>query len=721
MTQPKSDIRNVSLRILRDGPTHNHLLSPLTAYLAAVGPYEAVSVRMPYEHRRLLRDLNALRYGATPTRAADTTRIAATDRRIIADDVGAIFAAVPGLTAEMATEASCDGFLTHLCLVFSAAELSLLPFEIATAPRGFPGEGAPISIQSVAPVVMTRAIPGATGRKCRWDREPNVLFIVAQPPGLPEVPVKAHLLALIKALRPWVGSTLESLGRGTASERILEKRLTVLPNATLSEIEEQCRQKAFTHVHILAHSQTFEEGSQTQFALALHGAGGGTELVSSERLQAALRLPMRRTAADDKFSHPLVVSLATCDSGNQAQVIFPTMSLAHALHAAGVPLVVGSLFPLSYRGSVVMTEALYSGLLRGRDPRRVLYDVRHDMFRADQQTHDWASLVAYASLPDDDELQAQIQGFAFSAASASIKAGVDGGKALVEDFKAETKAAADGQKPDATAFAKRVFANDEAIGMAANDLPLGGAYTLEGRGSLASSAKRRAEVLWYAARAVGVTSEPGQKLLDQSKETLALAREGYLKASRAPRWMQGRPQGELPTMHWVMTQALSLGLVLDRQLNALNWWVAVQDANNYLEPSVDRDAGSRLREQDDTLWAYASKAELFLLAYGAFESDQQGLRVSSDEAELRKEALSNTRLHVEWSHAIGHPELVVGTAKNFLRYQDWWFDKEFVAQKSANDPIGGRIQKLVTELLAILPAVKNVEPTTVARARAPGA
>src|SRR6478736_3016340 len=101
MTQKDLGIRNVSLRILRDGPTHNHLLSPLTAYLAAVGPYEAVSVRMPYEHRRLLRDLNSLRYGATATRGPDPSRITAPDRRIIADDVGDIFAAVPGLTADI--------------------------------------------------------------------------------------------------------------------------------------------------------------------------------------------------------------------------------------------------------------------------------------------------------------------------------------------------------------------------------------------------------------------------------------------------------------------------------------------------------------------------------------------------------------------------------------------------------------------------------------------
>src|SRR6478736_622541 len=707
MTQKDLGIRNVSLRILRDGPTHNHLLSPLTAYLAAVGPYEAVSVRMPYEHRRLLRDLNSLRYGATATRGPDPSRITASDRRIIADDVGDIFAAVPGLTAEMATEAGCDGRLTHLCLVFSAAELSLLPFELASAPRGFPGEGQPISIQSIAPVVMTRAIPGATGKNCPWDRSPKVLFVTAQPPELPEVPVRAHLLALIKALKPWVGSTptLESSKESEEFERILGQHLTVLPNATLADIEEQCRQHAFTHVHVLAHSQSFEEGSQTQFALALHSSSGGTELVSSERLQAALRLPMRRRAADNAFSHPLVVSLATCDSGNQAQVLFPTMSLAHALHAAGVPLVVGSLFPLSYRGSVVMTETLYSGLLQGRDPRRVLYDVRHDMFRADQQTHDWASLVAYASLPDDDELKMQIQSLAFNASNANIKANVEGGQRLIDSFISRKNAAPDAADP--AALSASVLANDDAIDKVAKELPLTGLYVAEGRGSLASSAKRRAEILWNAATAVGVQTETGKGLLKASRERLKVARDEYVKASKAPRWMQARPQAQVPTMHWVMTQALSLTLVLGEPINFLDWWVAVQDADNYIDPNADPNVDEQGRDQEDVLWALASKAELALLAYGALYvnapyTDHVG---SLNETKVRHDALEYMRKHAELARAMGRPKLTDSTVRNLKRYTSWWFNDQFAAGQQSPNLAAPRIRELASELIHLLPAL----------------
>src|SRR5262249_30141163 len=157
------------------------------------------------EHRRLLRDLAALRYGATEEIAPDASKINRPDRRIIADDVSQIFESVPGLTAELGTASKCHPELVQLELVFSAAELSLLPFELATSPRGFPGEGLPLSIQVTTPIVMTRSIPAANGRDCRWGIKPKVLFAWASPPEMPGVPHQAHLAALIRALAPWTG------------------------------------------------------------------------------------------------------------------------------------------------------------------------------------------------------------------------------------------------------------------------------------------------------------------------------------------------------------------------------------------------------------------------------------------------------------------------------------------------------------------------------------
>jgi hypothetical protein len=74
-------------------------------------------------------------------------------------------------------------------------------------------------------------------------------------------------------------------------------------------------------------------------------------------------------------------------------------SLAHALHEAGVPLVIGGQFPISFAGSVAMVEVLYEGLLWGKDPRISISDLRRRLHSQFPHAHDWASIVAYASFP----------------------------------------------------------------------------------------------------------------------------------------------------------------------------------------------------------------------------------------------------------------------------------------------------------------------------------
>jgi hypothetical protein len=104
------------------------------------------------------------------------------------------------------------------------------------------------------------------------------------------------------------------------------------------------------------------------------------------------------------------VTLATCGSAEQGSVKIPGASLAFELHDSGIPLVVGSQFPLSVDGSLLMTESIYRGLLAGRDPRSVMWETRESMQanmpqgspqpgRTERAAHDWASLTIYAAFP----------------------------------------------------------------------------------------------------------------------------------------------------------------------------------------------------------------------------------------------------------------------------------------------------------------------------------
>jgi hypothetical protein len=188
----------------------------------------------------------------------------------------------------------------------------------------------------------------------------------------------------------------------------------VLSHASLEAIEAACAATAFTHVHILAHGCELRDGYDTRFGLMLHRAGdpgGAADVVSGERLASALRTTCRGERSA-RLGGPAVVTLASCNSGAVGSVAGVGGSIAHALHQAGIPLVVASQFPLSFGGSVRMVEALYAGLLWGEDPRGLLVDLRRQLHAEFPTSHDWASLTAYSSLPADFEAQlatAQIQ------------------------------------------------------------------------------------------------------------------------------------------------------------------------------------------------------------------------------------------------------------------------------------------------------------------------
>ena len=425
-------MRTLTLELLRHGPAHNQLLSPLTPYLALCENHPAVTLQLPLEHNQLLHRLGALSYrlgeASRGFQLHDTAKL-------LADLLGSI----PGLTADMNRQAGPSGgtsggataakpgavdgprpatadAITHLRLVLSASELALLPFELTLSPPGFPGEGQPLLLQSLSPVCITRETRRVAESQLVWPDETRLLLVVASPPGHEPVPALAHLLALRQRIEPWVGRADQ-----------IAQHLTVLSHASLEDIEAACAATPFTHVHILAHGSEYRDGYDTRFGLVLHRAGepdGAADLVSGERLASALRTPCRSAGtAAARLGGPAVVTLASCNSGAVGSVAGVGASIAHALHQAGIPLVIASQFPLSFGGSVRMVEALYGGLLWGEDPRSLLVELRRQLHTQFPDSHDWASLTAYSSLPADFEAQlavAQIQ-----RAMASINVALD--------------------------------------------------------------------------------------------------------------------------------------------------------------------------------------------------------------------------------------------------------------------------------------------------------
>ena len=459
-------MRTITLELLRHGPAHNQLLSPLTPYLALCEDHAAVTLQVKLEHRSLLHQLRALSYQLGEETRQHQLQDSA---RFLAE----LLAQVPGLAAELSRSAG-DGPSSqpiHLRLVLSASELALLPFELALAPPAWPGAGQPLLLQPRQPMCITRESRRVAGPALSWPRNTRMLVVLASPSGLPAVPDLAHLVALRGCLAPWIGN---------AAER--DQHLTVLTDASLLDVQRACARSDFTHVHILAHGGERHEGPDTRYGLMLHDPAdptGPADVVSGERLASALR-PVRQAGRGDASAGaahcPAVVTLASCNSGAVGGVAGLGASIAHALHEAGIPLVIASQFPLSFGGSVRMVQTLYDGLLWGEDPRAVLVDLRRQLHTEFPDTADWASLTAYACLPPDFEAalaDAQVQramtavNAALKAAEAAVlpdqarpadetQAAIDAAAALLQAAQARLRLPPDGSPPASPDRARRL-------------------------------------------------------------------------------------------------------------------------------------------------------------------------------------------------------------------------------------------------------------------------
>jgi hypothetical protein len=407
----------VKLEFIRPGPSHNQLLSPLTPYMALCGEGAPVTFHIDIEHHQLLNRLERLRYVTTDGRygVAVPDRIREATVAEIGENVARILGELRTLLGDewraVGETGGSDSDLIHVRLILSGSELSLLPFEMAFSPQAFPGEGLEWTLQFHMPVVPTREIRRTRPNPVSYDRtlEPRILLVSAAP-GNSEVPLALHVQALRAALEPWIrwpkrnsSSESQDISQEELKRKRLEfvkKRLRILPAASIEEIYETCSKEQFTHVHILAHGDYSKVAGEKRFGIALCAKNSRNQkkVVSGKRLAKALQA---ESEDGSKRSRPLMVTLATCDSGNPGSVLVPGGSIAHDLHTAGIPWVFASQFPLTKVGSVLMAEALYPRILRGDDPRLVLYEVRRQLFMHAERDHDWASLVAYSTVPND--------------------------------------------------------------------------------------------------------------------------------------------------------------------------------------------------------------------------------------------------------------------------------------------------------------------------------
>ena len=125
-----------ALELLRGGPPHNQLVSPITEYLALCGGAAPHTLRLPFEHGDLTSRLLVLRYGLGSGRDQEELRQAEMSR--LARELGTLLGSIPAFGAEISSiELPLDGGVVHFRLVLAGNELALVPWEIAHVPLAF--------------------------------------------------------------------------------------------------------------------------------------------------------------------------------------------------------------------------------------------------------------------------------------------------------------------------------------------------------------------------------------------------------------------------------------------------------------------------------------------------------------------------------------------------------------------------------------------------------
>ena len=144
--------------------------------------------------------------------------------------------------------------------------------------------------------------------------------------------------------------------------------------------------------------------ARSRTASLMRNDAGSPDVVSGERFVSAHR---SASAIIPRWSPLRAATAATSGS-----VVIPGASFAHAIHQAGIPLVVGAQFPLSIEGlDPPHAEALRRAAV-GRAPaarapagaRRAPRALRHRLAR-------WASLVVYEALPRRSTISWTVQYF----------------------------------------------------------------------------------------------------------------------------------------------------------------------------------------------------------------------------------------------------------------------------------------------------------------------
>lgn len=578
----------------------SRLLDPDTSYIRTTGwdaSVKEVSPSLDYE--TFQRCLNMLRYGIARTRDAERaqTMLAGEAKRFL-DGVQ-----------------PADGHLLQLDVVTSAAELWAFPFEASFAAfdswLSDAGRG----------VVITRRIRGDFSDEATpWPVTPRVLFLHAPvEKDLSQDLIDEHASALRAALAPW--------SRG--KDPVASELLAVHEMSSLGDVVRYREAFRPTYVHLLAHgAETPRDPFLPQrrtwgLRLGAFGRPGEPPADVAEALQP-------------KDGLPVVVTVAACDSGNQADPVFAERSIAQELHRCGVPVVVASQLPLTKPGSGTLTRTFYQRLLQGEDVRLALHAARVALRTDENAGHDWLSMVGYVRLPPEgyaaylDEVGLRVELRLLDAAQKRADALSEVAAAPLPGF-AEIEQQVRDRLRSLNSRKARLAKRADLLG--------------ECSGLEASSHKRLAELLFVRGLQYPDNRDADWKA---SLEELRLSLQAYRTAY----------ESDLHS-HWLGVQQLSLDAALNGAVSRLADYLVVERAAEIARESAAR-LGKDVPQGQEEHWAHGTLIELALLAPRAGRPKDLA-RAKSEVREL-----------VRTAGAAGETFPIQSARRQIYRYVRWW-------------------------------------------------
>ncbi len=602
-------MKSLKIEYIRFDDLQTGILMGNKPYILSHGDFNSLQqVHTPMGQLDLLEELaDHLRYEGTTVRTTEEKWEAI---KKCSDQLRTLFYNLDGLL---------EG-ISHLELFLNPSELALIPFELLLDAKDKPifasGNGKPL--------VLTRNFRRETAPQISVPHTPRVLFVHTKPDhknylGLPfpDIPFKNHEQSLNYALRHWG----------------LDHQPMVLANPTFKEFSALVREadktnKPFTHIHLLAHGSLLfdpKRPSNFEYGIAFHSKDG---IENDYRPTTALEIKFLFESLDNL---PFMVNYMICDGANFTNGSKPDRNPVHATFKAGVPIVLGSQFPLSMKGANLITKELYKRLFRAEDIRTILGDIRATLYSAEQEyRHDWISLVSYTNLPNDYEFQLLMLKMEYqlkiltSITNSTFRTNKE--HQLTKDDFIRAKVQIEASIRDLGEQLKAIE----------NDSSKEQAF-LENSGLLASAFKRLAEVEFRESQIFEVDTTSKQL------EYLQTAQKWYKKA--ADRNL---------SHHWSIVQYLSLAYILEGTIaTKVDYWYAARLA-------AFTEIATQHAQDKKSVWAYGSLLELYLIGRASSEKD-----FSAQIVELTEELVQNAK-------TINKQEAISTTKHQLLRYRDWW-------------------------------------------------